>query len=463
MDIKTIKVRQGLSLKLPTRELASSTLIDLSCDTNILETLAIFTDHQKLITPLVKKDDCVKKYTPLFTLKEDDKVKFLSPISGKILDFLLDGRKRIGLIITPDHTSDTTTFPFSPSSSTSESVKESLLESGLWTLFRQRPFSKIPHSSTTPSSICITAMDTDPLPRDIPFIISQYDRSYYSSGIQLISKLCSNLFFCTNKSTFEKISPLLDFTSEKIRLFEGRYPNCLPGTHIHYLDPVYNKKEKLPWYIDIEDLIRIGKFFTTKELDYSKTISLSGDLPSPTHIKILPGTSIDTLINSKLIPSSISKDDIIIGSYLNGKTLDQTRPSTSYIGIYDTKISILTNDSSSSLFGWARPEPRYYSFYNTVISKFIKKKFKFSSKAHGSLRPVFPLESFDKVFPFETSTLFLLKSLLIKDIDMSVKLGCLELGEEDLGLCSFICPSKHDWGSILQVVLQEIEKEESIL
>ena len=311
MDIKTIKIRQGLYLKTPENEIALPTLVDLS-DTSVLPTsLAVFTDHQRLISPLVKKDDTVKKQTPLFTLKDDTKVKFLSPVSGKVLDFLLDGRKRIGIIIKPDTTTSSNTSdeltPVPSSDSTSELIRNSLLESGLWTFFRQRPFSKIPLSSSVPSSICITAMDSDPLPSDIPFIVSRYDRDYYNRGIKILSSLTSSIFFCSNKSTFTKLKLILNFTTEKIRLFEGSYPSSLPGTHIHYLDPVYPKKEKLPWYIDIQDVIRIGKFFQTGVVDFTKIISVSGDTPSPTHVKIITGSSVDVL--GSLLSSSINKDN----------------------------------------------------------------------------------------------------------------------------------------------------------
>ncbi len=458
MDIKTIKIRRGLNLKVPTNEIASPTLVDLS--STLSATISVFTDHQRLINSLVKKDQLVHLQSPLFTLLDDPKVKFLSPVSGKIVDYLLDGRKRIGVVIKPDTSSSTDPVSLSYNDTTLESVKTSLLESGLWTLFRQRPFSKIPHSSSIPSSVFITAMDTDPLPVDIPFVVSRYDGSHYTKGIEVLSKLSSSIYFCTNKSTFLKLKQMLSFTIEKIRLFEGRYPSCLPGTHIHYLDPVYPKKDHLPFYIDIQDVIRIGKFFTSGSLDFTKILALSGNIKTPTHIKLTLGSSLDVL--SSLLTDAINKNDILIGSYLNGRN-QTSDPTGSFIGIYDTKISVLSPDNSTTLFGWARPDPGYYSFYNTVISKFIRRTFKFSSKTHGSLKPVFPLESFDKVFPFETSTLFLLKSLLIKDIDMSIKLGCLELDEEDMGLCTFICPSKHDWGSILQEVLKEIEKEESTL
>ncbi|HOV24456.1 MAG TPA: NADH:ubiquinone reductase (Na(+)-transporting) subunit A, partial [Candidatus Marinimicrobia bacterium] len=47
----------------------------------------------------------------------------------------------------------------------------------------------------------------------------------------------------------------------------------------------------------------------------------------------------------------------------------------------------------------------------------------------------------------------------VDDLEEAEKLGCLELVEEDLALCTFVCPSKIDHGQNLRRVLNLIEKE----
>ena len=49
----------------------------------------------------------------------------------------------------------------------------------------------------------------------------------------------------------------------------------------------------------------------------------------------------------------------------------------------------------------------------------------------------------------------LLRSLHINDFEEAEKLGCLELIEEDLALCTFVCPSKLDYGPILRNVFSQ--------
>jgi Na+-transporting NADH:ubiquinone oxidoreductase subunit A len=50
-----------------------------------------------------------------------------------------------------------------------------------------------------------------------------------------------------------------------------------------------------------------------------------------------------------------------------------------------------------------------------------------------------------------------LKALLVEDTDRARELGCLELDEEDLALCSFVCNGKYEYGPFLRMNLDEIE------
>ncbi|MFT5526363.1 MAG: Na+-transporting NADH:ubiquinone oxidoreductase subunit A [Pirellulaceae bacterium] len=38
-------------------------------------------------------------------------------------------------------------------------------------------------------------------------------------------------------------------------------------------------------------------------------------------------------------------------------------------------------------------------------------------------------------------------------------MGCLELDEEDLALCTFVCPGKNEYGPLLRKCLDHIERE----
>ena len=53
----------------------------------------------------------------------------------------------------------------------------------------------------------------------------------------------------------------------------------------------------------------------------------------------------------------------------------------------------------------------------------------------------------------------LLRDLLAGDTDGAQALGCLELDEEDLALCTYVCPGKYEYGPVLREVLTRIEQE----
>ena len=48
-------------------------------------------------------------------------------------------------------------------------------------------------------------------------------------------------------------------------------------------------------------------------------------------------------------------------------------------------------------------------------------------------------------------------TLIVRDTDQARSLGCLELDEEDLALCSFVCNGKYQYGLHLRKNLHEIE------
>lgn len=70
-----------------------------------------------------------------------------------------------------------------------------------------------------------------------------------------------------------------------------------------------------------------------------------------------------------------------------------------------------------------------------------------------------PVESYESVMPMDILPTQLLRALITGDTEEAQLLGALELDEEDLGLCTFVCPGKYEFGSILRENLNVIEKE----
>jgi Na+-transporting NADH:ubiquinone oxidoreductase subunit A len=89
----------------------------------------------------------------------------------------------------------------------------------------------------------------------------------------------------------------------------------------------------------------------------------------------------------------------------------------------------------------------------------FRRRFPFSTTQNGRFAGMLPMRVFDRVMPLDILPSPLLRALLVKDTDRAQALGCLELDEEDLALCAFVCPAKKDYGLALRVNLQQIEKE----
>ncbi|PSU38974.1 NADH:ubiquinone reductase (Na(+)-transporting) subunit A, partial [Photobacterium frigidiphilum] len=61
--------------------------------------------------------------------------------------------------------------------------------------------------------------------------------------------------------------------------------------------------------------------------------------------------------------------------------------------------------------------------------------------------------------PLDVEPTLLLRDLCAGDSDSAQLLGALELDEEDLALCTFVCPGKYEFGPLLRECLDKIEKE----
>jgi Na+-transporting NADH:ubiquinone oxidoreductase subunit A len=82
-----------------------------------------------------------------------------------------------------------------------------------------------------------------------------------------------------------------------------------------------------------------------------------------------------------------------------------------------------------------------------------------TTTTNGSERAMVPVGSYEKVMPLDILPTQLLRALIVGDTEMAQALGCLELEEEDLALCSYVCSGKYEYGPILRDNLTRIEKE----
>ena len=295
-------------------------------------------------------------------------------------------------------------------------------------------------------------MDTNPLAADPAVIIAEHGDDF-SHGLEILAKLTpGNVHVC--KAPGATIPLPEHIATVRSTEFAGPHPAGLPGTHIHHLHPV--DSHRTVWHIGYQDVVAVGKLFTTGKLWLERVIALAGPVvKEPRLLRTRLGASTEDIVHDC---HEKVECRIISGSVLSGRRANNW---AAYLGRYNTQISILAEGRERELLGWINPASKKYSFANVFLSSFkrARRAFDFHTSVNGSPRAMVPVGIYERVMPLGILPTQLLRSLLVSDTDMAQKLGCLELDEEDLALCAFVCAGKYDYGPALRKNLELIEKE----
>lgn len=402
----------------------------------------------------VREGDFVKKGQALFEDKKNPGVIFTAPASGTVTAINRGEKRVLQSVVIDVAGNDSVAFAKYSAAElntlSSEQVKENLVASGLWTALRTRPFSKVPALDSEPASIFVNAMDTNPLAADPEMVLKEHWQDFIN-GLIVLSRLYPSKPLHLCKAGDSNV-PTADLANLQVHDFAGVHPAGLAGTHIHFIDPV--GAHKTVWHINYQDVIAIGKLFTEGELYNERVISLAGpQVKEPRLVRTQIGANLSQLTAGELKEGN---NRVLSGSVLYGQT---AKGAHDYLGRYALQVSVLAEGNEKEFFGWITPQPNKYSITRTVLGHFGKKLFNFTTAENGGERAMVPIGTYERVMPLDILPTLLLRDLIVGDTDSAQALGCLELDEEDLALCSFVCPGKYEYGSILRNVLDKIEKE----
>lgn len=403
---------------------------------------------------LVQEGDIVKKGQPLFCDKKNSGVLFTAAAAGCVSAIHRGERRVLQAIVIDIAGDEQIIFEHYRANELSQlsyqQVERNLLSSGLWTALRTRPFSKIPQPGSKPRAIFVTAMDTQPLAAD-PQVVIATQAEAFKQGLHVLSRLTDGkVHVCQAQGAQTGAWQDGKITCNE---FSGPHPAGLPGTHIHFLEPV--SLNKIVWHIGYQDVIAMGKLFTTGELDTDRIIALAGpQVNQPRLLRTRLGADLNQLTAGEL---KHGENRIISGSLLSGSTASAAH---CYLGRFHQQVSVLREGREKELFGWIKPGSDKFSITRTTLGHFLRHKlFAFSTDTHGGQRAMVPIGNYERVMPLDILATHLLRDLLCGDIESAQALGCLELDEEDLALCTFVCPGKHAYGPLLREVLTRIEQE----
>lgn len=406
-------------------------------------------------TMLVAEGDTVKLGQPLFEDKKNPGVIFTAPGAGVVEAINRGARRVLQSVVIRLEGEDAESFDryddAEIESLDGDIVKQNLIKSGLWTALRTRPYSKVPAVDSEAEAIFVTAIDTNPLAADPSIVIGEQEANF-ERGLRLLATLSPRLFVCRSAGAHVKAP---DLKNVEVANFSGPHPAGLVGTHIHHLHPV--GANRMVWHINYQDVITVGELFSTGQLPTQRVIALAGPkIKNPRLLRTRIGANTDQLIANELTDD----DDIrvISGSVWNGR---RAAGWASYLGRYHLQVSVLQEGMEREFLGWVRPGPNKFSAINVFVSAMRRAsaKFDFSTSQNGSPRAMVPIGNYENIMPLDILPTQLLRALVVKDTDSAQQLGCLELDEEDLALCSFVCVGKYNYGPYLRANLEQIERE----
>nr|WP_319999831.1 Na(+)-translocating NADH-quinone reductase subunit A [uncultured Draconibacterium sp.] len=444
---EVVKLRKGLNIKL--KGSAEKALDKLP----VPATVALKpTDFPGLTPKLsVKVDAEVKAGDALFYDKYHPEILFTAPLGGKVVSINRGERRKIleVVIATDEKVGSAELKKADPSTLSAEEVKEQILKSGVWPFIKKRPYGIIANPEEKPKAIYISTFDTAPLAPDYNFVIDgQLDT--FQVGVNALAQL-------TKGKVNLGVSKDSAFTSVKnveFNTFEGPHPAGNVGIQIANTSPL--NKGEVVWTISVQDVLFIGRLFQTGKVDFTKTVALTGsEVKAPKYYQTVLGAPIASLVERKLVNANY-KQRIISGNVLTGTKVTEK----SFLGFYDSQISVIPEGDEYEFLGWADPGFNKFSATKAYFGKlFPKKEYTMNANIHGGERAFVLSNQYEKLVPMDILPVYLLKAILVNDIDKMENFGIYEVIEEDFALCEYACTSKIEVQKILREGINTMIKE----
>ncbi len=446
---KNFTIRSGYDIKL--QGAAEKTVADIP----ISDVIAVKPPDFLAVTPklLVETGDEVLAGQPIFFDKNRPNLRFSSPVSGEIADVVRGEKRRIMEIrIIPDKGGMRyAEFPKSdPASLSREQIIEHLLESGCWNYIRQRPFSLIANPEDTPKAIFVSCFDSAPLAPDLDFV-KDFEKENLQAGISVLTKLSADKVHLGLRPGQQEG----DFPGTHVvnhHFFKGPHPAGNVGIQIHHIDPI--QKGETVWYVNLQDLLIIGRLFREGRYRAERLVALTGSCATwPHYLRAMTGQRMSDLVGGRL---KTAHSRVMQGNVLTGKTSS----ADDFLSFYENQITAIPEGDQPEFLGWLLPGFGKLSLSRTYFSwLFPNRSYNLGTNMHGEERAFVMTGQYDKVLPMNIYPVFLLKAILAKDIERMEGLGIYEIAEEDFALCEFVCTSKIDVQKIVAEGLEYIRLE----
>ena len=397
---------------------------------------------------LVAVGDQVKVGSPLFCDRRDPDVIFTSPAAGTVAAVNRGARRAVqSVVIDVANFDEHAEMPSSDGSRAS--LVATLAASGLWPNLRQRPFDKVALSGTTPQAIFVTATDTNPLAVDPLHLVAGREADV-QAGLKAMLTLSGGKVYFNTDGANDWSAFLVEGVEQ--HGFKGPHPAGNAGVHINALHPV--NLERNVWHVDVQNLADMGAYLNSGKVPTARKVAVGGPAASKSEIvETQRGASMNVF--SSYANSTVR---FVSGSLLAGATANPGEEK-GFLGRFAQQVSIVDDTPEREFINWMKPIGSRWSMSGTYLAKFVKKSFTTDTDLNGGERAIVPIGSYEKVMPFDIMPTQLIKALASNDVTMAEKLGVLEIVEEDIALCQYVCPSKVNITDMLRTMLTLIEKE----
>ncbi len=444
---KYIRLNKGLDIPLKGEASPQISKVIVS------DIIAVKPSDFKLVIPklLVKEGDVVQAGSPVFADKKRPQILFTSPCSGTVTEVVRgEKRKILEIRIKADAAIKHIQFNVPDIfNSGKDELKEILLQSGLWTTIRQRPYGIIANPEIKPKAIFISGFDSAPLAPNLDFTLKNESESL-QAGINLLSRFTTGGIHLSLNADNHASSPFHRLEKTIQHTFSGPHPAGNVGVQINHISPI--NKGEIYWTIDLYAVAAIGKLFLKGIYDVSKVIAVTGPrVKNPSYIKCLPGMAMSD------IADMADNSPELQARYISGNVLTGDNVGANgFLGYYHNQVTLISEGNYHELFGWAKPfRLKKFSFSHAYFSWLSNvRKYSLDSNLNGGQRAFITSDIYQKVLPMDIYATHLLKAILAGDIDKMEELGIYEVIEEDFALCEYVCPSKID---IQQIIAEGIE------
>jgi len=388
--------------------------------------------------------DRVRAGQTLFRHRRYPEICYVAPASGVVRVLSRGSRRRLESLVIDVHRDQPIRFsPFDReglSGLDSETVRARLLESGFWGVLRARPYDRVPGPEVRPRAVFVTAMDTQPLAPD-PMLIIDREPDLFRDGLTVLSRLGAAAVHVCVASGSQVALPQAE--TIKLAEFAGPHPAGLPGTHIHALDYTIGPAADL-WHIGYQDVIDIGRLFTTGSASFERVIGVVGPaVTAPQLVRVPVGASLGELLEGRIEDGAAGFSGGVLGG----------RAGAAYLGRFHNQVTVL---AAARIKVHAWQQALELLWHGRTATATVRNEPQPSRKPAGML----PLKQFDDVWPFATPTAALLRALLTGDEEAALALGCLGLAEDDLALCNYVCAAGQDYAAALRRVLDRLAASE---